>query len=149
MKSANPTQANTKKGGAPVGGFRKESNLELAKLVDSKVRVKCLGLVYFLIHSVGIVCHFWICLVHQIGSLLFFFRRGRELVGTLRGYDDLVNLVVDDCDEFLRDENDLTRITNHKRNLGLVVIRGTQVSLVSPNDGTEEISNPFVAEGDD
>jgi U6 snRNA-associated Sm-like protein LSm7 len=57
--------------------------------------------------------------------------------------------VVDDCDEFLRDENDLTRITNQKRNLGLVVIRGTQVSLVSPNDGTEEISNPFVAEGDD
>ena len=27
---------------------------------------------------------------------------GRELQGTLRGYDDLVNLVLDDCDEFLR-----------------------------------------------
>jgi U6 snRNA-associated Sm-like protein LSm7 len=44
--------------------------LELAKLMDAKVRVKCLG--------------------------------GRELEGTLRGYDDLVNLVLDDCDEFLR-----------------------------------------------
>ena len=27
---------------------------------------------------------------------------GRELQGTLKGYDDLVNLVLDDCDEFLR-----------------------------------------------
>lgn len=49
---------------------KKESILELAKLMDATVRVKCLG--------------------------------GRELRGTLRGYDDLVNLVLDDCDEFLR-----------------------------------------------
>ena len=27
---------------------------------------------------------------------------GRELVGTLRGYDELVNLVLDDADEYLR-----------------------------------------------
>lgn len=27
---------------------------------------------------------------------------GRELKGILRGYDELVNLVLDDCDEFLR-----------------------------------------------
>lgn len=27
---------------------------------------------------------------------------GRELQGTLRGFDELVNLVLDDCDEFLR-----------------------------------------------
>lgn len=61
-----------KKGGGRGGGAppRKESILELAKLMDAKVRVKCLG--------------------------------GRELEGTLRGYDDLVNLVLDDCDEFLR-----------------------------------------------
>lgn len=51
-------------------GQRRESILELAKLMDSIVRVKCLG--------------------------------GRELQGTLRGYDELVNLVLDDCDEFLR-----------------------------------------------
>ena len=49
---------------------RKESILELQKLMDATVRVKCLG--------------------------------GRELQGTLRGYDDLVNLVLDDADEFLR-----------------------------------------------
>lgn len=61
----------SQKGGKGGGGPpRKESILELAKLMDAKVRVKCLG--------------------------------GRELEGTLRGYDDLVNLVLDDCDEFLR-----------------------------------------------
>ena len=27
---------------------------------------------------------------------------GRELRGALRGYDELVNLVLDDCEEFLR-----------------------------------------------
>ena len=30
---------------------------------------------------------------------------GRELEGTLKGYDDLVNLVLDDCDEYLRGES--------------------------------------------
>lgn len=49
---------------------KKESILELTKMIDAKVRVKCIG--------------------------------GRELVGTLRGYDELVNLVLDDADEYLR-----------------------------------------------
>jgi U6 snRNA-associated Sm-like protein LSm7 len=35
--------------------------------------------------------------------------------------------------------------TDEKRKLGLVVVRGTQVSLVSPQDGVEEIANPFVS----
>lgn len=51
---------------------KKESILELQKLMDATVRVKCVG--------------------------------GRELQGILRGYDELVNLVLDDCDEFLRGE---------------------------------------------
>jgi small nuclear ribonucleoprotein (snRNP)-like protein len=60
----------------PVGGApKKESILELAKLMDATVRVKCIG--------------------------------GRELQGVLRGYDDLVNLVLDECEEFLRGESDL------------------------------------------
>jgi U6 snRNA-associated Sm-like protein LSm7 len=52
------------------GNPKKESILELAKMMDAVVRVKCLG--------------------------------GRELQGILKGYDELVNLVLDDCDEFLR-----------------------------------------------
>jgi len=99
-------------GGGNHGGPKKESILELAKLVDAAVRVKCLG--------------------------------GRELKGTLRGYDELVNLVLDDCQEFLRDPEDQSKITDLTRKLGLVIVRGTQVSLVSPEDGLEEIANPFL-----
>ena len=56
--------------GSSAAAAQKESNAEMAKLLDTQVRVKCLG--------------------------------GRELKGTLRGYDDLINLVLDDCDEFIR-----------------------------------------------
>ena len=69
---------------------------------------------------------------------------GRELQGTLKGYDELVNLVLDDCQEFLRDPEDPDQITDKTRGLGMVVVRGTQISLVSPQDGVEEIANPFV-----
>mmetsp|Transcript_45621 Transcript_45621/g.67274 ORF Transcript_45621/g.67274 Transcript_45621/m.67274 type:complete len:125 (+) Transcript_45621:236-610(+) len=119
QSSTKPKKGGDNSGGGPaVGGYKKESILELAKLVDSSVRVKCLG--------------------------------GRELRGTLKGYDDLVNLVVDDCEEFLQDKDDTSRITNKTRTLGLVVVRGTQVSLVSPEEGTQEIANPFLGdtEGD-
>lgn len=57
-----------KKIGTPAP--KKESILELAKMMDSIVKVKCQG--------------------------------GRELQGILKGYDDLVNLVLEDCDEFVR-----------------------------------------------
>lgn len=58
------------KGTADKPAPKKESILELQKLMDALVRVKCTG--------------------------------GRELQGILRGYDDLVNLVLDECDEFIR-----------------------------------------------
>ncbi|KAF4318384.1 hypothetical protein BBO99_00007445 [Phytophthora kernoviae] len=56
------------------------------------------------------------------------FHGGREVTGTLKGYDQLVNLVLDDCIEFLRDPND----------------EGTSVMIVSPVNGTTEIPNPFL-----
>ena len=132
---------------------KKDSILELAKMMDATVRVKCSG--------------------------------GRELQGILRGYDELVNLVLDDCDEFLRgtflacsvllydlciidslhfplisssecmcrltniDPEDSERVTDKTRRLGLVVVRGTQVSLVSPQEGVEEIANPFLVGDED
>jgi hypothetical protein len=43
------------------------------------------------------------------------------------------------------DPSDPYRLTDETRTLGLVVCRGTQVSLISPVDGMEEIANPFVA----
>lgn len=43
----------------------------------------------------------------------------------------------------------MQRVTDKTRKLGRVVIRGPQVSLISPEDGMEEIANPFLAADDD
>nr|CCA22616.1 U6 snRNAassociated Smlike protein putative [Albugo laibachii Nc14] len=72
------------------------------------------------------------------------FRGGRQVHGTLKGYDQLVNLVLDECIEFLREDNDSYRLSDKTRSIGLVVCRGTTVMLISPVDGTEEIANPFI-----
>jgi U6 snRNA-associated Sm-like protein LSm7 len=74
------------------------------------------------------------------------FHGGREIQGTLKGFDPLANLVLDDCVEFLRDPNDDNRITEETRNIGLVVCRGNALMLVSPVTGFEEIANPFIAQ---
>mmetsp|Transcript_1858 Transcript_1858/g.5486 ORF Transcript_1858/g.5486 Transcript_1858/m.5486 type:complete len:99 (+) Transcript_1858:145-441(+) len=72
------------------------------------------------------------------------FQGGREVRGILKGFDQLVNVVLDDCTEFCTDPEDPYRLSDETRRLGLVVCRGLQVSLVSPVDGMEEIANPFV-----
>jgi U6 snRNA-associated Sm-like protein LSm7 len=90
------------------------------------------------------------------------------VTGNLKGYDQLLNLVLDDTLEYLRgaparsllhariraltllaltDPDDPLRVTDATRSLGLVVLRGTAVMVVAPTDGTEEIANPFAAEG--
>ncbi|KAL8652317.1 MAG: hypothetical protein Q9226_004319 [Calogaya cf. arnoldii] len=63
----------------------------------------------------------------------------KQVVGTLKGYDQLMNLVLDDVKETLRDDagNETTRP------LGLIVARGTLLVLISPLDGSEQIENPF------
>ncbi|KAI8221172.1 U6 snRNA-associated Sm-like protein LSm7 [Colletotrichum sp. SAR 10_98] len=73
------------------------------------------------------------------------FNGGREVTGTLKGYDALMNLVLDEVQEVMRDEegNETTR------SLGLVVARGTLLVLVSPVDGSEPIANPFAQPEDD
>eukprot|EP01098_Paradermamoeba_levis_P010734 TRINITY_DN4520_c0_g1_i3.p1 TRINITY_DN4520_c0_g1~~TRINITY_DN4520_c0_g1_i3.p1 ORF type:complete len:101 (-),score=25.22 TRINITY_DN4520_c0_g1_i3:97-399(-) len=71
------------------------------------------------------------------------FTGGREVTGILKGYDNLVNLVLDETIEYLRDAEDPYKLTTETRNLGLSVARGTAVMLISPVDGTEEIANPF------
>jgi len=70
---------------------------------------------------------------------------GRVVVGKLRGYDELVNLVFDEAWESLRDlENgDIYARVGKERQLGLCVIRGPQVQVVSPVEGRTEIENPF------
>ncbi|KAJ5131201.1 Ribonucleoprotein LSM domain eukaryotic/archaea-type [Penicillium bovifimosum] len=67
------------------------------------------------------------------------FNGGREVTGVLKGYDQLMNLVLDDVKETMRDEEGNTST----RSMGLIVARGTLIVLISPADGSEEIPNPF------
>jgi len=68
------------------------------------------------------------------------FNGGREVVGHLKGFDQLMNLVLDDVQEVMRDDEG----NEASRPLGLIVARGTLLVLISPVDGSEEIANPFV-----
>ncbi|KXJ15088.1 U6 snRNA-associated Sm-like protein LSm7 [Exaiptasia diaphana] len=72
------------------------------------------------------------------------FQGGREASGILKGFDALLNLVLDNTTEYLRDPDDPLKLTEETRRLGLVVCRGTAVVLVCPVDGMEAIANPFI-----
>ncbi|XP_069103354.1 U6 snRNA-associated Sm-like protein LSm7 [Argopecten irradians] len=72
------------------------------------------------------------------------FSGGREASGVLKGYDPLLNLVLDGTTEYLRDPDDPFKLTEDTRHLGLVVCRGTSVVLICPSEGMEAIANPFV-----
>lgn len=74
------------------------------------------------------------------------FAGGREAAGVLKGYDPLLNLVLDNTTEHLRDPDEPYKLVEDTRNLGLVVCRGTSVVLICPQDGMEAIQNPFVAQ---
>ncbi|CAD6932815.1 unnamed protein product [Tilletia controversa] len=67
---------------------------------------------------------------------------GREVAGTLKGFDQLMNLVLDDVHEFIKDPVSGI-LTENKRALGLVVLRGTAITVINPADGFESIENPF------
>ena len=81
-----------------------------------------------------------------------------KVTGNLKGYDQQLNLVLDDAQEALRgeknccsetlltlnaDTDDPLRVTESTRSLGLVVLRGTAVMVIAPSDGSEEVANPF------
>jgi small nuclear ribonucleoprotein (snRNP)-like protein len=86
-------------GGGGGGGPRKESIMELAKMMDSSVRVKVLG--------------------------------GREFVGMLRGYDDLVNLVLDEGVEYVRGTWGKTRERCGVIMLVVLVVHHTMMAVVA------------------
>ncbi|OUC39702.1 LSM domain protein [Trichinella nativa] len=73
------------------------------------------------------------------------FQGGREITGILKGYDQLLNLVLDNTTEYLPDRQDMSKIGTETRNLGLTIARGTTVLVICPVDGSEQISNPFVS----
>jgi len=68
------------------------------------------------------------------------FSGGREVTGSLKGYDQLMNLVLDEVKETMRDDEG----NEQSRDLGLVVARGPLLVLIAPVDGTEQIPNPFL-----
>lgn len=72
------------------------------------------------------------------------FAGGREAAGILKGYDPLLNLVLDNTTEYLRDSDDPYKLNQDTRMLGLTVCRGTSVVLICPVDGMESIQNPFI-----
>ena len=67
-------------------------------------------------------------------------------MGTLKGFDQLVNLVLDDAVEYLRDPADAQTTTETTRYVGLVVARGPVVTIVGPEEGFKEIANPVVGD---
>lgn len=68
------------------------------------------------------------------------FQGGREAAGKLKGFDHLLNLVLEDTIEYLKDSEEPYKAT---RKLGLVVCRGPAVTVVCPQEGHEAIPNPF------
>jgi small nuclear ribonucleoprotein (snRNP)-like protein len=50
---------------------------------------------------------------------------GRSIEGTLKGYDEYMNMVIDDCEEEKNDQ---------KRKLGKVILRGNNVVSITPRE---------------
>ncbi|KAL4490420.1 hypothetical protein ABPG72_002630 [Tetrahymena utriculariae] len=73
------------------------------------------------------------------------FQGGREVTGVLKSFDNQLNMILDDCIETIRDKSDPYLMTDQKRKLNLVVVRGTLVSTIFPMSGTEIIENPFLS----
>lgn len=68
---------------------------------------------------------------------------GRQVVGVLKGFDQLMNLVLEDVTETLRDPEDDAILTEKTRDFKVVVVRGPLLLTLSPLEGTESIENPF------
>eukprot|EP00914_Ancora_sagittata_P020078 GHVO01039801.1.p3 GENE.GHVO01039801.1~~GHVO01039801.1.p3 ORF type:complete len:109 (+),score=17.58 GHVO01039801.1:3-329(+) len=66
---------------------------------------------------------------------------GREVVGHLKGSDPVCNLILDDSEEYLRDDKCMSDKT---RSLGLIMVRGTAVMVIYGVDGSARIDNPFL-----
>ena len=61
---------------------------------------------------------------------------GREMLGTLKGFDSNVNVILANATEKYPGFPD--------RQVGTAIVRGSAVIDIVPKDGTMEIANPFV-----
>jgi len=69
---------------------------------------------------------------------------GRELIGILKSYDQIPNLILDDCIEHIRSQDDPYIITDKSREIGVFMVRGTSIVSVAPADAIKQIANPFL-----
>mmetsp|Transcript_18637 Transcript_18637/g.46135 ORF Transcript_18637/g.46135 Transcript_18637/m.46135 type:complete len:97 (-) Transcript_18637:240-530(-) len=68
-----------------------------------------------------------------IGSQMWILLRGtKEVVGTLRGFDDYVNLVLDDAVEYTPDPNDKTKVIKTELQTE-ILLNGNQIAILIPN----------------
>ncbi|KAF6734826.1 U6 snRNA-associated Sm-like protein LSm7 [Oryzias melastigma] len=130
---------------------KKESIFDLSKYIDKPIRVKFQGGREGRWLSVGVIGglmtkYQWRGSIFQ----LFFFSLTIPSLasGVLKGFDPLLNLVLDGTIEYMRDPDDQLKLTEDTRQLGLVVCRGTSVVLICPQDGMEAIPNPFIQQQD-
>lgn len=67
-----------------------------------------------------------------IGSQIWILMRGsKEIVGTLRGFDDYVNLVLDDAVEYSMDPRDKNKVV--KTDLeSEILLNGNQIAVLVP-----------------
>jgi len=67
-----------------------------------------------------------------IGSQVWILMRGsKEVVGTLRGFDDYVNLVLDDAIEFSPDPTDKSKVIKTKLQTE-ILLNGNQIAILVP-----------------
>ncbi|KAG7891415.1 hypothetical protein KL936_001358 [Ogataea polymorpha] len=80
---------------------------------------------------------------YQNQRLVITFLGGRKVNGVLKGFDQLMNLVLDNCVETLKEDCDSHTLSSQTRHLGLVVVRGPVLLTISPFEGSEVIENPY------
>jgi len=65
-------------------------------------------------------------LSNSLGNMVLVrLRNGRMLRGLLKGYDQHMNIVLDDADEIVGD--------NQSNKLGTIVVRGDNIIMISPS----------------
>ncbi|CAN0299344.1 unnamed protein product [Ectocarpus fasciculatus] len=70
-----------------------------------------------------------------IGSRLWIIMKGdKELVGTLRGFDDYVNMVLDDVTEYEIDADG----TKRRIQLDQILLNGNNVAMLVPGGSPED-----------
>mmetsp|Transcript_51061 Transcript_51061/g.94581 ORF Transcript_51061/g.94581 Transcript_51061/m.94581 type:complete len:88 (-) Transcript_51061:840-1103(-) len=73
-----------------------------------------------------------------IGSPIWIIMRGStEITGTLRGFDDFVNVVIDDAVEYSPDPRDPSRIVKTEIG-GEILLNGNHVAVMVPGGKKEE-----------